>query len=475
MLARNLLCFNQQVLILAIMKKLYFYKLLLASLSSFALASCNNSGNEITGSSLDNELNAALEASSDGIGKAYYILPDSDDFEKIPQDPKNKLTKEKVALGKMLFHETGLGQKPINRLGFQSYSCASCHHAKAGFQACVPQGFGEGGSGFGIQGEARNIAPGYSVKDVDFQPIRSPSAMNVAYQKLMLWNGQFGATDKNINTQASWTAGTPKAVNNKGFEGVETQAIAGKDVHRLLVDRIFVENVGNYKEMFIKAYGENTLDNPTELFDNGALAIAAYERTILSNEAPFQRYLRGNNSAMTSIQKEGAKLFFGKANCASCHNGPSLATMDFYALGMNDLENGSYGKNEVIGINPNGSHTKGRSEFTGKAQDMYKFKVPQLYNLKDSPFYGHGASFNSVRDVVVYKNKAVKQNSKVGNNQLSVDFKPLGLTDSEIDAITDFVENALRDPNLERYVPKRLPSGLAFPNNDTQSKRDLGF
>lgn len=458
------------------MKRIYFKPVILSLISVLYLSSCSDNGlDENVQSTEDTELLAFLENASNGVGKSYYILPNSDDFEKIPQDPRNKLTKEKVELGKFLFHETGLGQKPLNRLGFQSYSCASCHHAKAGFQACVPQGFGEGGSGFGIQGEARHVAPGYSQKDVDFQPIRSPSVMNVAYQKLMLWNGQFGATDKNINTQASWTPGTPKAVNNKGFEGVETQAIAGKDVHRLLVDRIFVENVGNYKEMFVKAFGESILNSPSDLFDKGALAIASYERTILANEAPFQRWLRGNNSAMTTQQKTGAKLFFGKAGCASCHNGPSLANMEFHAIGMNDLQNGIYGNNSVIGINPNGSHTKGRAEFTGKAQDMYKFKVPQLYNLKDSPFYGHGASFNSVREVVEYKNNAVKQNAKVSNTQLSNDFKPLGLDDAEITAITDFLENALRDPNLDRYVPARLPSGLAFPNNDAQSKVDLGY
>jgi cytochrome c peroxidase len=457
------------------MNHAYLKSVALSLIVSFLLPSCTNTLDKNLQATEDSELILALESASSGLGRSYYVLPDSDDFNKIPQDPRNKLTKEKVELGKFLFHETGLGQKPRNRLGFQSYSCASCHHAKAGFQACVPQGFGEGGSGFGVQGEARKIAPGYLQKDVDFQPIRSPSTMNVAYQKLMLWNGQFGATDKNISTQANWTPGTPKAVNNKGFEGVETQAIAGKDVHRLLVDRIFVENVGNYKEMFIKAYGESVLSDPTELFDKGALAIASYERTVLSNEAPFQRWLRGNNGAMTSQQKTGAKLFFGKAGCANCHNGPSLATMEFYALGMNDLQNGTYGSSSVIGINPNGNHVKGRAGFTGKAQDMYKFKVPQLYNLKDSPFYGHGASFNTIREVVEYKNNAVKQNIKVSTNQLSASFKPLGLDKAEITAITDFLENSLRDPNLDRYVPKSLPSGLAFPNNDAQSKTDLGF
>lgn len=449
-----------------------FFSLFLASAIFY---SCNDQKKEEIAVGIDAELEAALLPTSNGVGKTFYLLPESNDFKNIPQDPKNPITAEKVALGKLLFHETGLGQQPVNPIGFQTYSCASCHHAKAGFQACVPQGFGEGGSGFGIQGEARKIAPGYKITQVDFQPIRSPSAMNVAYQKLMLWNGQFGATDKNRNTEANWTVGTPKVNNRLGFEGVETQAIAGKEVHRLLIDRIFVENVGNYKELFVKAFGEEVLSNPTQLSQSGALAIAAYERTLLANEAPFQRWLRGNYSAMTENQKIGAKLFFGKGNCASCHNGPSLANMEFHALGMKDLKNGSYGSNEVIGINENGSHTKGRAEFTGKSEDLYKFKTPQLYNLKDSPFYGHGASFTSIIDVIKYKNEAIKENTIVSNAQLSTYFKPLGLTEIELKALADFIENGLHDPNLQRYVPSKLPSKLAFPNNDKQSKIDLGF
>jgi cytochrome c peroxidase len=99
------------------MRKLSFYKPLLVPLAAITLASCNDARNEINGNSLDSELNAVLEKSSNGVGRAYYILPDSDDFNSIPQDPKNKLTADKVQLGKFLFHETGLGQKPKNRLG----------------------------------------------------------------------------------------------------------------------------------------------------------------------------------------------------------------------------------------------------------------------------------------------------------------------------------------------------------------------
>lgn len=68
--------------------------------------------------------------------------------------------------------------------------------------------------------------------------------------------------------------------------------------------------------------------------------------------------------------------------------------MEFYALGMNDLSDGQYGAVNASG--PKAEH-KGRGGFTGKAEDMFKFKVPQLYNLKDSPFYGHGAQFVTVR------------------------------------------------------------------------------
>ena len=90
------------------------------------------------------ELEEALIEASDGIGKSFFELPASDDFASIPQDPLNPLTKDKVALGKLLFHETGLGIHPKLDLGKETYSCASCHFASAGFQACRQQGIGEG-------------------------------------------------------------------------------------------------------------------------------------------------------------------------------------------------------------------------------------------------------------------------------------------------------------------------------------------
>lgn len=456
-------------------KKTTIKSLLVVSLSTLLL-SCNQNDELTSKNELDTKLEDALVTASKGVGKSYYTFPESDEYSKIPQDPNNPITTAKVELGKMLFHETGIAQNPLHAEGLQTYSCASCHHAKAGFQACVAQGIGEGGSGFGVQGETRKVASTYTANSIDIQPIRSPSALNVAYQNLMLWNGQFGAKGKNIGTQTSWTRGTPKEANFKGYEGIETQAIAGRDVHRLLIDKIFVNNVGNYRDLFIKAYGAaSVIDDPATLAINGSLAIAAYERTLLATQAPFQQWLKGKSAALTENQKKGAIVFFGKGECATCHNGPSLANMDFYALGMNNLKNGNYGNSSVVGVSATTAEHKGRGGFTGRAEDMYKFKTPQLYNLKDSPFYGHGASFSSLEAVLKYKNAAVAENSAVPASQLAKEFKPLNLTSEEISQLTDFIKEGLRDPNLQRYVPNKLPSGLAFPNNDAQSRKDLGY
>ena len=97
-----------------------------------------------------------------------------------------------------------------------------------------------------------------------------------------------------------------------------------------------------------------------------------------------------------------------------------------------------------------------------------------MYNLKDSPFFGHGGTFRSVREVVEYKNLAISENPNVPEHLLDEAFVPLNLTDDEITAIVDFIENGLYDANLQRYVPDALPSGQCFPNNDEQSKIDLG-
>jgi cytochrome c peroxidase len=436
------------------------------ALGASLLPACQGNGPDLD-ADLEAQLDELLMEASEGQGRNHYIMPASDDLAAIPQDPNNPLTPEKVELGKFLFHEPGINLDPKNNIGARTASCASCHFAQAGFQANRPQGLGEGGLGFGLAGEARYTHPLYGPSTVDVQPIRTPSAMNLAWHECVLWNGQFGATGINEGTEYAWTEDSPIEANYFGFQGLESQALGGQHVHGQEVDVEILTDLG-YKEL-IEAAFPDMADNQRYHRVAVGLAMAAYERTLMANESPFQNWLKGDADALTANQKRGAILFFGKGDCASCHNGPALANMEFYALGMNDLSGPG-----VFNANPVARENRGRGGFTSNPDELYQFKVPQLYNLKDSPFYGHGSSFTSVADVIRYKNNAEKENTNVPDEYLSDQFVPLGLSEQEIALIADFIENGLYDPNLMRYVPSELPSGLCFPNNDPISRSEGG-
>jgi len=428
------------------------------------IMSCNSDNDNYQNSSNHIELeNRIIEIYG---SKMELIQPIETDYSSIPSDINNPITAAKVELGKLLYHETMIAKNASMDDGMYTYSCASCHHVDAGFQSGIKQGIGEGGLGFGTYGEGRTKNPMYAESDIDLQPIRTPTTLNVAFQKVMLWNGQFGAKGLNEGTEAQWTVGTPKEVNTLGFEGVETQAIAGIDVHRLEIDANDIIN-SSYKDFFDIAFSNiDESQRYTKL--NAALAIAAYERTLLPNQAPFQRWLRGEDNAMGENEVTGAKLFFGKAQCYTCHSGPGLNGMDFHAIGMNDLEG------VEIMTEVDLATKKGRGGFTGNPEDDYKFKTPQLYNLKDVHFFGHGGNFQTIKEVVEYKNEATSENAIVPQDKLSSLFAPLNLTETEINQLTVFIEKSLYDANLQRYVPESLPSGNCFPNADYMSSSDLG-
>lgn len=420
-------------------------------------------------------LEELMAAASPTKSKDFYLLPDSDDFSNIPQDPLNQITKAKVDIGKLIFHDPAFATEGI-ALRAKTWSCATCHHARAGFKSGLTQGMGEGGEGFGLKGESRAWHdPDVGTQDADVQPVTSPTVLNVAYQDVMLWNGALGNSANgtiNIGVDPSrlMTPGTPKEANQQGLSGIETQAIAGTGVHRILGFPPELEST-DYYDLLLEAFPEFTRD---ELGEASTRAIAAFERTILANRSPFQRWLRGDQSVMTSKQISGAEVFFGDGGCVGCHQGPALsspagATEDqvFFAVGFADLD-----VNEIVGGVPDDVRL-GRGGFTGKSEDQYKFKVPQLYNLADINVYGHGGSFDTIRDIVEYKNRAVAQN-EAAVPYLDYRFVPLNLSSNQVEDLVEFLEVALRDPDLQRYEPEALPSGLCVINNDVSSRQELG-
>lgn len=461
----------------------FTFKMSLLVLSGAFVSACG-SDSDAPLDRLGDDLQQAIEASAVGQTMDAFVLPDESDLAAIPADPANPLTAEKVRLGQMLYHETGLATAGTDVARTGTWSCASCHHVGAGFKAGIPQGIADGGEGFGLLGEARvlgagldgSAAPGSPLLP-DLQPLASPTTLNVAYQDVMLWNGQFGnspasSINSGIDPAILATPGTPKVANNRNLSGVEIQAVAGLGVHRLNVEiDSLLQTMPEYQDLFSAAFPTST-----DTLEDAAKSIAAYERTLLANRAPFQRWLRGDRSAMTEEELRGGILFFGKADCVSCHTGPALssqpgATADavFHAIGFADFD----ASDPRIHGSVDAATARGRGGFTGNPMDDFKFKIPPLYNLADTAIYGHGASFNRVRDVVAYKNAGVAQKART-IAQLDPRFTALGLTESEIDDLTVFLETGLYDAELNRYVPDALPSGNCFPNADSISLSDIG-
>ena len=394
----------------------------------------------------------------------YYILKRSDDYRHFPnQDVHNPVTKEKAALGKLLFFETGLAQDAKDAISYETYSCSSCHVPAKAFLPGRMQGIADGGEGFGHLGSERAVLKAYHESEIDAQGNRPMTVMNVTYMTNTLWSGLFGANDKNEGTEALWTG--LASVNETGYVGLEAQNIEGFKLHRLAInDKVL------YKFGYAKMFNEAFPDIPKEeryTPVTASFAMGAYLRSLLTNQAPFQDYLKGDLTAITQEQKEGAMLFFGKAGCSSCHNSPAFSAMNFYALGTKDMY-------ELGGLNTsaNDARIRGRGMFTGREEDNFKFKVPQLYNLKDYVTFFHGSSKSTIRDVVEFKLKAKSENPLVSDDK--VDLKPRQLTDAEKENLIDFLTNALHDANMERYMPSSVLSGYCFPNNDAKSKQDMG-
>lgn len=417
----------------------------------------------------DVQLKKRLSKLSPDGTEEYFILPDERDYASIPQGKGNPITYEKVTLGKLLFYETGLAREAVAARGMNTYSCATCHLPTAGFMPGRVQGIADGGTGFGDNGEGRDRFEEYEEGTLDVQGARALSLLNVAYVTNTTWNGKFGANYANVGTENVWgQADETTEINHLGYDGLESQNLEGLDLHRMVVDDYVLDSLG-YRPYYNAAFADWPNEERYSKLAT-SFAISAYLRTLLANESPYQQWLKGDLTAMNDAEKRGALLFYNKAGCYRCHKGPSLSSTEFHALGVNDL----YQSGEAYQTDENDKRNFGRGGFTEREEDMYKFKVPSIYNMGDSPFYFHGSSKRSLEDLVDYFNEGVKENPNVPQEQISSFFHPLELTDKEKEDLVTFLETGLRDPNLARYVPEEVLSGNCFPNNDHQSKHELG-
>jgi hypothetical protein len=256
-------------------------------------------------------------------------------------------------------------------------------------------------------------------------------------------------------------------------------------------------------------------------------AQATFLRTVVTRNTPFDNFLAGDDSAMTPGQLRGAQLFFtkaqdGGAGCFNCHSGPMLnkqpSDPDVAGIGKlveENFINVGIGDHPVQALNAAArnhatayhAEDTGRAEITGNPNDVYKFRSLTLRQLKDARTFFHNGSFTKVRDVVSYFNAGVPQDPTAGAAAtLDARFTHprgagtqtgLGLTESQIDDVTDFLENGLYDPSFVTILQpsaddlaysKNRPdlaalgakdgmmlSGLAIDDNDPLARRDQGL
>ncbi|HQR36873.1 MAG TPA: cytochrome c peroxidase [Blastocatellia bacterium] len=469
-------------------------------------------------------------------------------------DPRYQITEAKRYLGKLLFFDPVRSNRIHPEFGglpstARTGSCGSCHLGEVAGKAGQVINLHLGGEGRGFTDSAgvfhvrRRIQPGLQdviptgqqeiingivVKDgrfdaVDSVPRLSPSMIGFGFNTRLLLNGK---------------AGEPESVDNPHhLPAAENLCEIAFNVHRMLeTQQSAIQESPVYVKLFHDAFPdeaaiyEQTLDI-NDLINDATIerAVATFLRTVVTRNTPFDRFLAGDDSALTKRQLNGLKLFLndtahGGANCIQCHSGPMLnkqlgdeagvlVNENFFNVGVGDHPLQQLG---AIALEDPNHHDIGRGEITLQSEDNYKFRTLTLRQLRDSGGQMmHSALFTSTREVVNYFNAGIPQDALAvaAGNVTPLFTHPrgpgsepgLGLTPRQIDALVDFLDNGLYDPAFARFDPNSstdsfelnerdliysanrpelvaygavdglMPSGLCPSSDDGLTRRDRGL
>ncbi|GMV81790.1 MAG: cytochrome-c peroxidase [Planctomycetota bacterium] len=303
---------------------------------------------------------------------------------KAPAD--NPTTDEKIELGRMLYFDPRLS-------GNGALSCASCHNPGLGWSDGLAKGIGF------QHGEL---------------PRSSPTVLNAAYYKSQFWDGR----EPTLEMQAKGPMTAAKEMNSTAEKVTAV-----------------VNSIPKYKEMLTKIYGEAN-------FESVAKAIAAFERIVVDQDSPFDRYVRGDENAIGESAKRGLDIFTGKGKCTSCHNGPNFSDDKFHNIGVGDAD-------------------RGRFEITKKDEDLKAFRTPTLRNIALTGPYMHDGSQKTLRETIEHYERIPKEKEKHPN--LSALMLDLTLTEQEkqdLEAFLHTLTGDKRDPRIN-VIPDLPPAASA--------------
>ncbi len=281
--------------------------------------------------------------------------------------PKNNpYSPAKAELGKLLYFD-----KRLSADG--TVSCATCHEPKYGYT--------DGSAvSTGIRGQKGNRS--------------APTVINRAFSMAQFWDGRAATLEE----QAKGPIANPIEMGNTHDACVAT-----------------IAKIQGYKPLFEKAFGSDTVN-----IDRIAMAIATFERTVLSGSAPYDRYKKGDKKAMSPEQVRGMSVFFDKAKCDRCHENSNF-TLNAYSnigIGMDKPE-----------------PDVGRFAETKDPRDWGVFKVPTLREIEHTAPYMHDGSLKTLEEVVDFYDKG-----GIPNKNLDANIRKLNLADQEKKDLVSFLK-----------------------------------
>jgi cytochrome c peroxidase len=287
----------------------------------------------------------------------------------VPAPASNPSTPAKVKLGRELFFDPRL-----SRTG--KVSCATCHDPEKGY------GNGER-FGVGVDGKrgTRNV----------------PGLLNVGYAGSLFWDGRAATLEE----QALHPIENPAEMDMK--PAVLAEKLNGID---------------SYRDQFQKAFGGPA--TPERI----AQALATYERTLVSADTPFDRYLAGDRKALSESAQRGMKQFFGEARCVVCHSGPNLSDDKFHNIGTatapDDL---------------------GRRAVTKKERDHGAYRTPQLREVGRTAPYMHDGRLKTLTEVVRHYNFGGVTDE--ANDHRDPELRVLYLNEDQVNDLVAFLATGL--------------------------------
>ena len=331
---------------------------------------------------------------------------------------------------------------------------------------------------------------------------RTPMAINAAFYPTLMWNSRFFSRsgDPFDNRQGfvfpapegTTLSRLPHLLTAQAFiPPTERTEAAGfhfpggnDDIRGEVLRRLNAS--ANYRQLFARVFPDVDAGGPIT-FDHFARAIAEFELTLVFADAPIDRYARGIANALTTSEKRGAVLFFGRAGCVKCHAvaGQSNEMFSDFAQHVAGVPQVVPSSGNVVFDGPGANEDFGLEQLTGSSADRYAFRTSPLRNVALQPAFMHNGAFVRLEDAIRYHLDAVSGAATYTTAQLPADLRgptgpaqpvldrldprlrtPVRLTDDEIQSLVNFVRDGLLDPaarpqQLRRLIPEKLPSGLA--------------